>query len=152
MLVHLTSITTITNKPAVNPLQICHIFERKVTKHSLFRPLHFVNFQSPKCRKCQFRALKNANVYGEESPRITLNECRHSYFFRNHVQIMFIRCYLNRILICNRSLQIQGSHPIEHVERNVKILFYFLLFVKCKKYSSMSSTSHPPPMYLNMCY
>ena len=46
-----------------------------------------------------------------------------------------IRSYLNRILICNRSLQIPGDHPIEYVERNVKILFYFSLFVKCKKYS-----------------
>ena len=63
-----------------------------------------------------------------------------------------IRSYLNRILICYRSLQIQGGHPIEYVERNVKILFYFSLIVKCKKYSSMSSTSHPPPMYLNRCY
>ena len=44
------------------------------------------------------------------------------------------RIYLNRILICNRSLQIQASDPIEYVERNVKMLFYFSLFMKCKKY------------------
>ena len=47
---------------------------------------------------------------------------------------VYIRIYLNRILICSRSLQIQASHPIGYVERNVKILFYFSLFVKCKKY------------------
>ena len=36
---------------------------------------------------------------------------------------IYIRIYLNRILICNRSLQIQASDPIEYVERNVKMLF-----------------------------
>ena len=80
MLVHITSITTIPTSWWVNPLQICHIFEKKVTKHSLYRPLHLVNFWSPKCRKCQFRGLRNANFDGGESPRTTLKGCRHSYF------------------------------------------------------------------------
>ena len=37
-------------------------------------------------------------------------------------------------------------------KRNVKMLFYFSLFLKCKKYSWISSTSHPSPMYQKRCY
>ena len=51
------------------------------------------------------------------------------------IYTVYMRIYLNRILICNRSLQIKASDPIEYVERNVQILFYFSLFMKCKKYS-----------------
>ena len=107
MLVHLTSITTITNKRAVNPLQICHIFEKKVTKHSLYRPLHLVNFWSPKCRKCQFRGLRNTNFDGGESPRTTLKGCRHSYF-DTHPPLPDEKSFLRH---CTRTLNFPFKSP-----------------------------------------
>ena len=65
MLVDITSITTITNKLAVKPIADLPQFrEKNVCKHSLFRLLHFVNFCSPKCRKCHFRVLRNAKFPG----------------------------------------------------------------------------------------
>ena len=68
MLVDITSITTITNKLTVNILQIFTVSRKNVNKHSLFRPLHFVNSCSPKCRNCHFRGLRNAHFDGEEPP------------------------------------------------------------------------------------
>ena len=78
ILVHMTSITTI---PTSSRSTHCRfvIFSRNVI-FSLFRPLHFVNFCSPKCRKFQFKDLRNANFDGEESPWTTLKGWRHSYF------------------------------------------------------------------------
>ena len=56
------------------------VSRKNVTKHSLFRSLHFVNFCSPKCRKYHFRGLRNAKFPVGQSPRTPLKGCRHSYF------------------------------------------------------------------------
>ena len=67
MLVDITNITTITNKLAVIA-NLSQFREKNVTKHSLFRPLHFLNFCPRNAGNTISEVSEMHNFSGENPP------------------------------------------------------------------------------------
>ena len=80
MLVDITSITTITNNLAVNTLQICHNFEKKMSLNTPYLGLYILLISALQNAGNAISEVSEIQTFPGVNPPTPLKGCRHSYF------------------------------------------------------------------------